>query len=199
MPARTSLHRVSALALLASAAGLALLGAGQAASTQEGRPVQEGRPAQDQDQPEDRPVPAVNMGDMLAGAIRSVPGCYGVELAQTQSGKSVIMAWFEDKAAVMRWYNHPVHRGVMGRAAGEGERTPLEHVPDDATNLMVVATITMSDAEHIPGFPMPISQISIETYQSMPTGISLNGRLSPSSMKIPNLEDHTVELVAPGR
>ncbi|TVS06055.1 MAG: hypothetical protein EA423_06055 [Phycisphaerales bacterium] len=198
MPARPSLRRLSALALLASAAGLALVGAGHAASTQEGRPVQEGRPAQDQ--PEDRPVPAINMGDMLAGAIRSVPGCYGVELAQTQSGKSVIMAWFEDKEAVMRWYRHPMHRGLMGRSGGAGDRTPLEHVPDDAKNLMVVATITMSDdGTQIPGFPMPIRQISIETYQSMPTGISLNGRLSPSSMKIPNLEDHSVELTGPGR
>ncbi len=197
MPANPSIRRISAIALLASVAGLALLGAGHAASGQEGRAAQEGRA--DQDQQQDRAVPAVNMGDMLAGAIRSVPGCYGVELAQTQSGKSVIMAWFEDKAAVMRWYNHPVHRGVMGRVGGASDRTPLEHVPDDAKNLMVIATITMSDAEQIPGFPMPIRQISIETYQAMPTGIALNGRLSPSSMKIPNLEDHTAELTSPGR
>ena len=175
------------LVLTGCVCGLALIGAGRATSGQEGRG------AEQPTQQEDPPLPAGNMGDILAGAIRGVEGCYGVELAQTQSGKSVIFGWFEDKAAVMRWYNHPMHRGLMGGAGGE--RTPLEHVPDDAKNLMVVATITMSDAEHIEGFPMPIRQISIETYQSMPTGIAINGRFSPAEMKIPNLDDHSVELV----
>lgn len=193
MPNKPRLRRLSAIALLASVAGLALVGAGHASSAQEGRP--ERAP----DQQDDRLRAAANLGEMLVGAIRGVEGCYGVETARTQSGKSVIFAWFEDKAAVMRWYNHPMHRGLMGGGGGADGRTPLEHVPDDAKNLMVVATITMSDAEQIPGFPMPIRQVSIETYQSMPTGIAINGRFSPSEMKVPNLEDHAIELVAPGR
>lgn len=138
-------------------------------------------------------APTPDLGRMLARTIASVEGCYGVELAQTESRKSVIMAWFEDKAAVLRWYEHPMHRRLRA-GAGEDEWTPLEHVPDEAKNLLVIATVTFSEGERLPGFPMPISQISIETYQAMPTGISINGRLSPSEMKVPHMQDHTIEL-----
>ncbi|MDT4898958.1 MAG: hypothetical protein QOH25_4035 [Acidobacteriota bacterium] len=36
--------------------------------------------------------------DLVAG-LKATPGCLGVETARTDSGKSVIFAWFEDKKA----------------------------------------------------------------------------------------------------
>jgi len=46
----------------------------------------------------------------LAAALKESPGCLGVEVARTASGKSVIFAWFEDKKAALAWYNSDTHR-----------------------------------------------------------------------------------------
>ena len=50
--------------------------------------------------------------DFIAG-LESIEGCLGVETAQTSSGKNVVFAWFEDKAAVRRWYYSDMHMKVV--------------------------------------------------------------------------------------
>ncbi len=54
----------------------------------------------------------MELPDLIAG-LSSVNGCLGVETARTASGKEVIFAWFEDKAAVLRWYHSQVHQATM--------------------------------------------------------------------------------------
>src|SRR6266542_5493287 len=68
----------------------------------------------------------------LVGALKSTPGCIGVETARTGSGKQVIFAWFENKKAALNWYYSDTHRSVQKMfAPGSPARTPMADVPDD--------------------------------------------------------------------
>ncbi|TVQ59289.1 MAG: hypothetical protein EA379_11315 [Phycisphaerales bacterium] len=127
------------------------------------------------------------MGQMLINAMLAVEGCLGAEAAQTQSGKSVIFGWFENKAAARRWYDSQMHQGVMRMAMpGVGqdpEREPMAGVPDDVP-LMAIASLTMSDMPRIEGVRLPISAISIELYTPLTGGVYINERFSPEGLKV---------------
>lgn len=128
-----------------------------------------------------------NMGQILASSIRSVDGCLGVELAETQGGKNVIIAWFKDAESTRAWYRHPVHQRMMGQAGAKADaKQPLEHVPDGIP-VMVVAAITFAERPMIEGVPLPISQISIELYTPLPGGAAINGRLAPETMPVEHM------------
>jgi hypothetical protein len=134
----------------------------------------------------------------LVGALKASPGCLGVELAQTRSGKNVIFAWFEDKRAALRWYHTEAHQQVMDRFFpdhDQGEyRQPLADIPDDIGPIMTVASLTMSDRSHFLETTLPISQISIELYTPISGGVSLGGRFAPDSLKIPKTHAATPAL-----
>src|SRR5262245_28124662 len=49
----------------------------------------------------------------LVADLKASPGCLGVEVARTESGKQVIFAWFEDKEALLKWYHSDTHRALM--------------------------------------------------------------------------------------
>jgi len=130
--------------------------------------------------------------DILVRGLQSTPGCLGTDVAQFQSGKLAIFAWFENKAAARRWYDHPAHKGAMRGFFPQGglsgaDDVPLAHIADDTGPLLVIATLT-PNREGGPGQP-PLAQISIEHYQPMPGGIAIGGRLSPSGMQVPHLRE----------
>ena len=128
----------------------------------------------------------------LVGGLKAIEGCLGVETAMTASGKQVIFAWFEDKAAVLRWYHSDMHRGVQQAFFPNQEYgTPLESVPDDIGPIMAVASITMADKAQFEATSLPISQIAIELYTPVTGGLFLGGRFAPDSLKVPNLKDYT--------
>lgn len=130
--------------------------------------------------------PRIDFAGMLLSGLRNTEGCLGADAGSYQSGKNTIVAWFEDKAAAMRWYNHPVHRGVMRGFGTTSDREPMEHVPDSGP-IMVVATIKPSTTDRIPGFPLPISAISIELFAPLPGGAYINERLAPETFKVPHM------------
>jgi len=142
--------------------------------------------------PPGRPAPGggdVDLAAMLIQGLRSTPGCLGAEAAQWTNGKASIVGWFEDRAAAMRWYEHPMHRRMMdGIDGGEDGDRPMADVPPDVP-LMIVATITPSERPEIPGFPGPISQISIELFTPVAGGAMINGRLSPDGFAVQGLDD----------
>ena len=70
----------------------------------------------------------------LVGGLKAIDGCLGVETARTGSGKQVIFAWFEDKAAALRWFYSDMHQGAMSTFfPGGSAGTPLAEVPDGTT------------------------------------------------------------------
>ena len=137
-----------------------------------------------------------DLGAMLIEGLMNTEGCLGADAAQTRSGKNCIFAWFKDKKAVQDWYYSQAHRRIMGPMVNgieDFEPKPLQFVPDDTGPIMVIATITMGGDDPIPGFPMPISQISIELFQPLPGGVEINGRFSPEGFKIEHMKSYTPE------
>ena len=144
-----------------------------------------------QEPPAKKPDPGKGFPD-LVGALKATPGCLGVETARTASGKQVIFAWFENKKAVLNWYNSETHRQVMKQFFPERDHAkPLKDVPDDSGPIMAIASITFSDKPRLKETPLPISQISIELYQPLSGGISLGGRFAPEGLKVPKMKDYT--------
>ena len=63
-------------------------------------------------------------------ALRFIPGCLGVELAHSESGRHSILAWFKDKETLVRGYDSPFHKHLQKTYFPEetpGE--PLANVP----------------------------------------------------------------------
>ena len=136
--------------------------------------------------------PGMAFPDLEEG-LRSTPGCLGVETAQTSSGKSVIFAWFEDKQAVMKWYNSDMHQQVQKLFPNSQHRPPLHGVPDDIGPIMAIAAITFSDKAEFETTELPISQISIELYAPITGGIFLGGRFAPESLAVEGMRDLAAE------
>lgn len=124
----------------------------------------------------------------LVGGLKSVEGCIGVETAQTSSGKQVIFAWFEDRTAAMRWYDSPMHRGVMKSMTDGGPvgKVPMADVPEGVP-VLAIASITPADAPRLEGLRMPVSQIAIELYTPLPGGVALGGTFAPRGINVPGL------------
>ena len=129
--------------------------------------------------------------DLVSG-LKAIPGVLGVETAQTSSGKQVIFAWFEDKAAVLRWYYSDMHRGVQdGFFPDRLPHVPLENVPDDTGPIMAIASITFADSAHFATTSLPISQIAIELYQPLPGGVFLGSRFAPAAVEVYGMMNYT--------
>ena len=135
--------------------------------------------------------PQAGFPDLVSG-LKAVPGCLGVEATRTASGKNVIFAWFEDKQAVLRWYQSDMHQHAMRMLIGDQKPDlPLQGVPDDIGPILAIASITFADKPQFEGVSMPVSQISIELYKPLTGGIFLGSRFAPSSLKVPGMKDYT--------
>ena len=130
----------------------------------------------------------------LVGALKSTPGCVGVEVARTGSGKQVIFAWFEDKKAALNWYYSDTHQAAMKQFFPQSQgsqRTPMKDVPDVGP-VMAIASITMADKAPGDVTSLPISQIAIELYSPLPGGLALGGRFAPAAIKVPGLRESSL-------
>jgi hypothetical protein len=129
----------------------------------------------------------------LVGALKSTPGCVGVEVARTGSGKQVIFAWFEDKKAALNWYYSDTHQAAMKQFFPQSQepskRTPMKDVPDDVGPVLAIASLTLADKAPGDITTLPISQIAIELYRPLPGGIALGGRFAPAAIKVPGLRE----------
>jgi hypothetical protein len=126
----------------------------------------------------------------LVGALKATPGVLGVDAGQMMSGKQVIFAWFENKQAVLNWYNSDVHRKLMNGFSSGGRRPdgPLAGIKDDSGPILTIASITMDPAVMRSGdYKGATSQIAIELYAPLPGGLAAGGRFAPSSVKVPGL------------
>ena len=131
----------------------------------------------------------------LVGALKSTPGCVGVEVARTGSGKQVIFAWFENKKAALNWYYSDTHQAAIKQffpQSDPSKRTPMKDVPDDGEPVMAIASITMADKAPGDVTTLPISQIAIELYRPLPGGLALGGRFAPPAIKVPGMRESSL-------
>jgi hypothetical protein len=128
----------------------------------------------------------------LVGALKKTPGCLGVETARSGSGKQLVFAWFEDKKAVLNWYNSETHQKVMKQFFGDQTYSkPLKNVADDSGPILAIASVTLAEKPQLKETPLPISQIAIELYQPVSGGVFLGGRFAPEGLKVPKMKDYT--------
>ena len=130
----------------------------------------------------------------LIADLKASPGCLGVEVAKTDSGKNVIFAWFENKEALLKWYHSDTHRTLMKDFFPDQKfRKPLQNIPDGGGPILAVASITFADRPKFQETTLPISQIAIELYQPLAGGTALGGTFAPAKMKIPGLRDYSAK------
>ena len=138
--------------------------------------------------PDGRSAPRGVFGLDLVGALKQSPGCLGVETARTSSGKQVIFAWFENKAALLRWYESDTHVAAMNMLSpSRPARRPLADVPDDSGPILTIASVTMTQAP-VAGQP-PFAQIAIELYRPLAGGIAVGGKFAPEVLKVPGMRE----------
>ena len=126
---------------------------------------------------------AAPFGD-LVGELKKTEGCLGVELVSTQSGKQAIFAWFDDRAAVLRCYDSPSHRGVMDRFCPDRPpHRPLADIPDGTGPILAIASITPQATPNPELGGIPVSQISIELLTPLPGGLDFGGTFAPAGAK----------------
>lgn len=133
--------------------------------------------------------------DGILQGLKASPGCLGHQVAQTQDGKGVILAWFQNKKATVDWYYSPTHTRLMG-AMQSPTRPPLEMVKDENIPVLVIASLTPAQRPD-PGQKMPIAQIAIELYTPLPGGFAYGGRLAPETVKVPGLQSSPRRVAAP--
>jgi hypothetical protein len=145
-----------------------------------------------------QPHAAESSSPDLVAALKSVPGCVGVETAMTATGKQVLFAWFENKKALLDWYYSPVHQQLMTQYfPGAPARTPMPDVPDNDQPILAIASLTRADKPVAGVTSLPVSQIAIELYQPLPGGVALGGRFAPATLNVPGLTD--IPMPASGR
>jgi len=125
----------------------------------------------------------------LVGGLRATPGCLGVKTSAFENGKQVaIFAWFENKAALNRWYASSMHQDAMRKFFPkiQGNDVAAAGFKDDKAPILVVATVTPSD-KPMEGQSLAVSQISVEMYTPVPGGLALGSSWAPESLNVPGL------------
>lgn len=120
------------------------------------------------------------MGARMVDAIRNTEGCLGVRTGEISGGLNTIFAFFEDREAALRWYHHPMHRGLRGMMGGETPEgfVPLGDVPAGVP-VLAVAAISFDGPPADPESRIPFSTISIELYTPVNGGLRINGGFAP--------------------
>ncbi|MGI9013282.1 MAG: hypothetical protein ACR2GY_03435 [Phycisphaerales bacterium] len=170
-------------------AGALLIGASQIIPLSLHSSVMANPPVHEQDAPPSGEHRGQDLGMMLVRSLEASPGCLGVETAHTDSGKDVIFAWFKDKQAAVTWYNSGMHQGIAKRFFPDREpHIPLEHVADDSGPVLTIASITQAATPPPSGATtLPVSQIAIELYTTLPGGFAVGGRFAPVDVQVEHL------------
>src|SRR5215468_9328851 len=127
----------------------------------------------------------------LLDAARAHPGCLGIDTGQTTSGKQVIFAWFENKAALVTWYKSDAHQKAMKVAFPNRtfNREPLPDTPDNTGQILAIVSLQMKDSSVPDETGLPIATIGIELYTPVPGGVAVGGRFAPKSIRVPGLRE----------
>jgi hypothetical protein len=121
---------------------------------------------------------------------RAHPGVLGIETGQTSSGRQVIFAWFENKAALVSWYKSDAHQKAMKTAFPKRtfNREPLPDLPADSGQILAIVSLKRRDTPVPPGGSLAAS-IGIELYTPLPGGVAVGGRFAPPGVRVPGLRE----------
>ena len=125
----------------------------------------------------------------VINALKAAPGCLGVEIGQTSSGRQVIFAWFDGKKALVDWYHSDIHQRAMRRVFPDTtfDRQPLPDLPDDTGTILAIVSVKFAEATE--DKPRTISSIGIELYGPLPGGVAVGGRFAPAAVTVRGLRE----------
>jgi quinol monooxygenase YgiN len=133
----------------------------------------------------------------LLDAARAHPGCLGVDTGQTASGRQVIFAWFENKAALVSWYKSDAHQKAM-KAVFPNQtfnHEPLPDTPDNSGQILAIVSLKTSASPAPSATELPVATIGIELYTPLPGGVAVGGRFAPKSIRVPGLREIELDTV----
>ncbi len=137
----------------------------------------------------DARMKAVAASARLLDALRGVEGCYGVKSARVHDGTELIFAWFENRAAVMRWFEHDYHRKLLRDAGRTEDHRAAEHFGDDVGPILVIASVAYPAARgsiHASMFDDPVagrpSRFAIEYYTPLSGGAYMVEPFAPPAV-----------------
>src|SRR5438552_19144028 len=92
-------------------------------------------------------VPSAGFPNVI-NALKTAPGCLGVETGQTSSGRQVIFAWFEGKKALIDWYHIDVHQRAMKSVFPNTtfDRQPPPELPEDTGTILAIVSVKLAEA-----------------------------------------------------
>ena len=145
------------------------------------------------------PAPAVAQGPPagfpnVVDALKTTPGCLGVETGQMSNGKLVIFAWFEDKKALVDWYHSDAHQRAMKTVYPDQtfDRQPLPDLPEGSGPILTIVSVKFAPASGTDARARRMASIGIELYGPLPGGIAVGERFAPVALKIPGLREFEI-------
>jgi len=148
------------------------------------------------------PVPALAQAPgfpNVVAALRTAPGCLGVETGQTASGRQVIFAWFDGKASLVAWYHSAPHQQAMKAVYPDlvVERTPLPDLAEDSGPILAIVSVKFAEPA-APGARPAMTSIGIELYGPLPGGIAVGGRFAPAALPVRGLREFEPDVAGRG-
>ena len=126
----------------------------------------------------------------LLEEIASVEGAYAVKSARVHDGTELIFAWFEDRAAVLRWFEHPYHRKLLRDAGRPEDGVAAQHFGDDVGPILVLASVAYPAERgsiHASMFDDPVagrpSRFSVEYYVPLAGGAYMVEPFAPPGVQ----------------
>lgn len=142
------------------------------------------------DQPQDpnaeRIAAAHAASRTLIEAIESVEGNLGVKTARSHDGNELILAWFEDREAVLRWFNHSYHRKLLRDAGRPEDGVAAEHFGNKVGPILVLASVaynaqpvSLDGSMFDDPFGRRPARFAIEYYIPLPGGAYMESPFAP--------------------
>ncbi|MEO1044683.1 MAG: hypothetical protein AAFX04_04515 [Pseudomonadota bacterium] len=141
---------------------------------------------------------ALEASAKIISSMKSVEGVYDVHTARSHDGVELIMAWFENRDAVLRWFNHPYHRKLLRDAGRPEDGVAAEHFGDDVGPILIIASVAYHDQPASlkgsmfddPDGRRP-TRFSVEYYVPLPGGAYMSETFAPTAVtaNIPGMRD----------
>jgi quinol monooxygenase YgiN len=130
------------------------------------------------------PAPPDSNGGLafFVQAMKSAPGCLGIEQGKVKGGRLALFGWFKDAKSADAFIGGPICQGMRQMA----------RVPDSATvtpkpvagPVLVVASFTPSKK---PDAPLSLAQIAVERMVPVTGGFAYGDRFAPGSVAVPGM------------
>lgn len=120
--------------------------------------------------------------DFFVSAMKSAPGCLGIENAKVQGGRLALFGWFDSAEHADAFIGGPVCQGMrqMGKVPPSAVVKPL---PTKGP-VLVLASFTPSKD---PKAPLGLGQLAVERMVPVTGGFAYGGRFAPETVPVPGL------------